>query len=75
MTIQKLIQKYQNEVLALDESIAKIKDLIRKGREGDNILLTWVALKEKKLIANSNRQSYIQFIKDLESVKDLKTNL
>lgn len=67
MTIQKLIEKYKNQVLQIDESIAEIKDLARKGREGD-ISIDMDDLRERKSDANFSRLIYIQFIKDLESV-------
>ena len=69
MKTQKLIKEYESKVLRIDESIAKIIELIRKGRKGDNSI-DMDDLREEKANANSRRQIYIQFIADLKTIQD-----
>jgi hypothetical protein len=69
MKTQKLIKEYESKVLKIDESIAKIIELIRKGRKGDTSI-DMDDLREEKANANSRRQIYIQFIADLKTLQD-----
>jgi|TARA_B110000908_G_C10105763_1_gene380694 hypothetical protein len=69
MKTQKLIKEYESKVLRIDESIAKIIELIRKGRKGDTSI-DMDDLREEKANANSRRQIYIQFIADLKTLQD-----
>lgn len=69
MKAQKLIKEYESKVLRIDESIAKIIELIRKGRKGDTSI-DMDDLREEKANANSRRQIYIQFIADLKNLQD-----
>ena len=69
METQKLIKEYESKVLRIDESIAKIIELIRKGRKGDTSI-DMDDLREEKANANSRRQIYIQFIADLKTLQD-----
>tara|TARA_R110002167_G_scaffold274469_1_gene480539 strand:- start:346 stop:558 length:213 start_codon:yes stop_codon:yes gene_type:complete len=70
MKTQKLIKEYESKVLRIDESIAKIIELIRKGRKGDTSI-DMDDLREEKANANSRRQIYIQFIADLKTLQDV----
>ena len=68
MTTQKLIKKYKLKLSKIDESLARITKLIRKGLKGD-ITVDMDNLTEVKLDAKSHRRIYTQFIKDLESIQ------
>ena len=70
MKTQKLIKEYESKVLRIDESIAKIIELIRTGRKGDTSI-DMDDLREEKANANSRRQIYIQFIADLKTLQDV----
>jgi len=74
MTIQKLIEKYKNQVVQIDESIAEIKDLSTKGRQGV-ISYDMDDLKRRISDANFCTLIHMQSIKDFKSAQDLKLSL
>lgn len=67
--MKKLIIKYKEKINNCDEALEQINLMMRESRKDSSIDTD--DLREEKNNCNANRQIYVQFVKDLESVNDL----
>ena len=73
--LQMLIDEYDAKILICDKKILNTKSLIRairKGESSSKYITMEEALNELKVV-NTERQCYVQFIYDIESV-DMQIN-
>lgn len=68
MTTQKLIGEYQNLIEFKDIEIGQITERIRKFRDIGNQERT-DELRQEKVVLNTKRQCFVQFVKDLEDLQ------
>ena len=68
MTVQKLIDQYQDKADKKEISIEKIQSMITEARNHITSTLDIEDLTIEKQNAQRDRQLYIQFIKDLEDL-------
>jgi len=67
MTVQKLINQYQEKICQKDKAIEKIKSMITEARNGETSSDIEDLTFEKEN-AQRDRQLYFQFTKDLEDL-------
>ena len=67
MTVQKLIDQYNEKIAKKDKAIECIMNMIREARSGETSS-DIEDLTEEKYNAQRDKQLYIQFTKDLEDL-------